>query len=128
MSQGIYFLADGRKRAVQSQPEKMQSNLSVHLEINLKAQSRSHLKATELACNSCLDFGRPVWEPEQRRLFVQPGTEIASERQVSSLRLGQARLNLREPVSPLSDPLLAKPESGLEKTFRDPCLNSLFCI
>ncbi len=60
MSQGIYFLADERKRAVQSQAEKMQSNLSVRLEINLKAQSRSRLKATELACNSCLDFGRPV--------------------------------------------------------------------
>ena len=52
--------------------------------------------------------------------FVQPGTEIASERHVSCLRLGQARLNLREPASRLTEPLLAKPESGVETPFQDP--------
>ena len=54
------------------------------------------------------------------RFFVQPGTEIASERHVSCRRLGQARWHLGEQLSPLTDPLLAKPESGTEPPFQHP--------
>jgi len=50
----------------------------------------------------------------------QPGAEIASERHVSYQRLGKTRLNLREPVRPLTDPLLAKPQSGMKTPFQDP--------
>ena len=60
--------------------------------------------------------------------MVQPGTEIASERHVSSLRLGQARLNLRDPVSPLTDSLLAKPESSMETPFQDRAETAHSCI
>ena len=63
-----------------------------------------------------------VMRTEKPRLFVQPGTEIASERHVSCLRLGQASLNLSEPVSPLTDPLLAKSEMVTRRHFGIRCL------